>query len=91
MGMEMARGSKHCTRANDCGCCKTHGTYTVNENLKPISGFLFSQTAVLIHPVMLPAFLVGCTSFDDYGWADVKVPPGKSGRTISIQFRSLLI
>jgi len=92
MAMSTGHSAKHCTHGNDCGCCKTHGTFTVKENLKPGFDLSFAQSAVAIHPVQIPVFLFSAPVYiNSHSWSDVNAPPGKHGKDLSIQIRSLLI
>jgi hypothetical protein len=97
MQMQMAGSStqhqpKHCTHGDDCGCCKSHGAYTIKENLKPGHDLQFSQIAFNTLPVTIPSFLLNHPIYNDnHLWADVKAPPARCGKIISIQHCSLLI
>ena len=84
--------SKHCTYGDDCGCCKNHGSYAVRENLKPGYDLSFAQSVIAVQPVQLPEFLLSSPVYiSDHLWQDVNAPPGKSGKSLAIQYRSLLI
>jgi bacterioferritin-associated ferredoxin len=94
MVMEHSQGhqsKKHCTHGSDCGCCKQHGEYVVKENLKPGFDYQFSPVAVLAAFAIPEKLFTPKQQLINYSWADVKAPPGKSGKAISIQLRSLQI
>jgi len=82
---------KHCAKGSDCGCCKKHGEYIVKENLKPGFDYQFSPVAVLIPFTIPEKFFSPKQQLTNYSWADIKTPPGKSGKALSIQLRSLQI
>lgn len=82
---------KHCTGGGDCGCCKKHGEYVIKENLKPGFDYQFSQIAVLVNYPILTGWGVHKLVVSNYTWTDSKAPPGKSGKALSIQLRSLQI
>lgn len=82
---------KQCARGSDCGCCKQHGEYVVKENLKPGFDYQFSPIATLVAYAVPEGFFTPKRQPTNYSWTDIKAPPGKSGKTISIQLRSLQI
>jgi len=92
MAMEHSHQSKkQCSHGSDCGCCKQHGEYVVKENLKPGFDYQFSPTAVLIAFAVPEGLFTTKQQLTNYCWADTKAPPGKSGKALSIQLRSLQI
>ena len=82
---------KACSHGSDCGCCKQHGEYVVKENLKPGFDYQFSATAVLVAYAIPQGLFTPKQQLTNYSWADCKAPPGKSGKALSIQLRSLQI
>jgi hypothetical protein len=83
---------KHTCKDKDCDCCNKHGNYVIKENIKPT---LIDVQAPLVAvlprqfnytPVAVTYPMVNVLSLQ-YG----KAPPGVSGKTISIQLRSLQI
>jgi len=82
---------KHCNNGSGCDCCKQHGAYVVKENLKPGFDYQFSPTAVLIAFAVPEGLFTTKQLLTNYCWADAKAPPGKSGKALSIQLRSLQI
>lgn len=82
---------KHCAHGSDCGCCKQHGEYVVKENLKPGFDYQFSPTAVLAPYAIPQGLFTPKQQLTNYSWTDIKAPPGKSGKALSIQLRSLQI
>ena len=89
--MHMHGAKKHCDDGKDCDCCKKHGTYVVKENLKPSFELQFTQTAVLVHQQLIVGYINYNVSISHALWFNGKAPPGKSGRSISILFRSLQV
>jgi hypothetical protein len=92
--MAMGHGNKHkkqCAGGSDCDCCKKHGEYVVKENLKPGSDLQFSTVAVLLGHTIPAGLFTPRARLTNYTWTDSKAPPGKSGKLISIQFRTLQI
>jgi bacterioferritin-associated ferredoxin len=82
---------KHCGNGSGCDCCKQHGAYVVKENLKPGFNYQFSPTAVLIAFAVPEGLFTTKQQVTNYCWTDTKAPPGKSGKALSIQLRSLQI
>jgi bacterioferritin-associated ferredoxin len=94
MAMGHTHGHQHkkkCTGGSDCGCCKKHGEYVVKENLKPGSDLQFSPVAVLVGYTIPDGLFTLRAPVTNYTWTDSKAPPGKSGKLLSIQFRTLQI
>jgi hypothetical protein len=89
--MQMVNSNHHCNDKKDCDCCKKHANYIIKENLKPGLHLQFAQAAVLIPHIQIADFLLNTPVFSNASWEDSNAPPGKSGKEISIQFRSLLI
>jgi len=93
--MAMAHNHSHQSKkhrnSSGCDCCKQHGAYVVKENLKPGFDYQFSPTAVLIAFAVPEGLFTTKQQLTNYCWADTKAPPGKSGRALSIQLRSLQI
>lgn len=94
MAMAKMPGHEHhkkCAHGDDCGCCKKHGEYVVKENIKPGVDYQFSLIAAIVAYPASPAFFAPKPRLINYAWADVKGPPGRSGKSLSIQLHSLQI
>ena len=88
---EAHEGKEHKPCKDGCDCCKKHGSYVIKENIKPAGDFLPLQFAInLDHPVILN-FIPEYPAATSLVWQDSNAPPWKSGKAISIQFRSLQI
>jgi hypothetical protein len=90
---EAHEGKEHkpCKDNDGCDCCKKHGAYVIKENIKPANDFQSVQVAVAIdHPVIVN-FIQEYPAAITLVWTDSHAPPWKSGKDISIQFRSLQI
>jgi hypothetical protein len=82
---------KGCASSKDCDCAKKHGSFVIKENIKPGSDLLFAQTAVILPHAELAKFLVSEVATANNVWHYSNAPPWRSGRSIIIQHRSLLI
>ena len=82
---------KDCAAKKDCDCCKKHGNFVIKENIKPATDLQYVQSAILIHQFEITGFLFHATILQNALWAQGNAPPGRSGKVISIQNRSLLI
>jgi hypothetical protein len=93
--MHMAKSMEHHGKDDACkkdsDCCKKHGNYIIKENIKPAIDVQYAQTAILIHHFEIAAFLLNTPAFRNTSWEESNAPPGRSGKTISIQNCSLLI
>jgi hypothetical protein len=89
--MQMAGMHKNCTGGNECGCCQKHGSLIIKENFKPGYDFQFTQSAFIIAQIRVAGFLLNAPASPQIIPEYANAPPGKSGKAISIQFRSLLI
>ncbi len=82
----------HCKSDKDCDCCKKHGSFIIKENIKPGFVIQFGQQPTAVNPVQ---YLNSYPAIAVINNADTRIsgeaPPGKSGRSIAILFRSLLI
>jgi hypothetical protein len=90
---EAHEGKEHkpCKDKDSCDCCKKHGAYVIKENIKPAADFQYLQFAVTIdHPVIVN-FIQVYPAATTLVWTNSHAPPWKSGKDISIQFRSLQI
>ena len=81
----------NCNSDKDCDCCKKHSAFIVKENLKAITDFQFAQTVAMIATIRVADFKVNSYFVENTSRADSNAPPGRSGKSISILFRSLLI
>ncbi|MDP9048576.1 MAG: hypothetical protein M3N14_10590 [Bacteroidota bacterium] len=82
---------KHCTGGSGCNCCKKHGSYVIKENIKPGCDFQYAQTTISTYHTAVPDYIFRAAVIHNTSWTDSNAPPGKSGKTISIQICSLLI
>jgi hypothetical protein len=90
-GMGMHNVKKHCDGNKDCDCCKKHGNYVVKENIKPGFELQFAQTGILVEqPVTIYNYSTW-PAISTVSWTEGKAPPGKTGKLLSIQYRSLQI
>ncbi|MGZ3874798.1 MAG: hypothetical protein ACXVJD_17900 [Mucilaginibacter sp.] len=89
--MSMAGAKKHCAEKKDCDCCKKHGSFIIKESTRPAADLQFAQTAILIRHAEIPGFLLNASFDQDKPLHESNAPPGRSGRFILIQNRSLLI
>lgn len=82
----------HCKSDKPCDCCKKHGSFVIKENIKPDFTIQFGQHPASIAPTQ---HLINYQAVAIIANVDTqisgKAPPWKSGRSISILFRSLLI
>ena len=83
--------SKDKCNGNDCSCCKKHDNFVIKENIKPHYGF----TALDLGPLNYVQITFS-NSFqnkftNEISWPECHGPPAKSGKSISIVFRSLQI
>ncbi len=85
-GMHHTHDSK-----KDCDCCKKHANYLVKENLKPGFDVRFSQVCAWFTPLHFAYIDLYKPDHYNVAWQDSNAPPPKSGKTLSIQYRSLLI
>jgi len=89
--MQMAGMGKHCMNNTACDCCKKHGNFVIKENLKPGCTVECNQNAAVIPQIQIAGFYLN-TQFDsNTSGKDGNAPPGKSGKALVIEFRSLLI
>jgi len=86
--MQMAGMHKNC---KGCDCCHRHGNFIVKENLKPGVDLQFTQAVAIIPQIQLADFILRFPVRQQSISGYANAPPGKSGKTIVIQFRSLLI
>jgi hypothetical protein len=93
--MHLAYAGHHhkdsCKSGKDCDCCKKHGTYIIKENIKPVASFDSQQFAIIIDHPLIENFIQEYPTTATLAWRDSNAPPWKSGKAISIQFRSLQI
>lgn len=75
----------------DCGCCKKHGSFVVKENLKTDTGSQYAPVALSAYRPLFAYYLNEPPVVIETNFVYGKAPPGKSGKCISIQFRSLQI
>jgi hypothetical protein len=82
----------HCKSDKGCDCCKKHSSFIIKENLKPDFSVQFGQQPASVAPIQyLINYQAVATITDLHTRISGKAPPWKSGRSISILFRSLQI
>ena len=83
---------KHCNKNKACDCCNKHGNYVIKENIKPVTVDVQAPQSALVFQQFNYVPLT-----DQYNVSDrfigkyAKAPPSRSGKSISIQLRSLQI
>ena len=93
-GMQMACEKSCCKQQRNCknnDCSKTHGSFVIKENLKPVTEVQFVQNSVSVLPIQRPKFLLTDISGYHPLFETGKAPPGISGKLIFIKLHSLLI
>jgi hypothetical protein len=75
-----------------CDCCKKHGSFVIKENLKPDFTVQFGQQSISVIPSQYTInYQAIAPVINAEELVNGKAPPWKSGRSISIRFRSFLI
>jgi hypothetical protein len=74
-----------------CDCCNKHDNYVIKENIKP--GLDFPASQVTIITLYQTLINIDANSPDIYriAWHKSNAPPGFSGKSIIIKYRSILI
>ena len=91
MAGAMHQDKKHCAEKKDCDCCRKHGSFIIKESIRPATDLQFVQTAILVRHAEIAGFLLNASFDQDNLLHESNAPPGRSGRFILIQNRSLLI
>lgn len=89
--LKNTRQKKHCGKDKHCPCCQKHGNYVVKENVRPD---FVHQAGDAVFIAYYPLFFnneVNFVASKPITNLFANAPPGRSGRQISIIFRSLQV
>ncbi len=90
-GEDKHHKDKDCGEGKDCSCCNKHGNYIVKENSASGLDFKAPQITIITH---YQPFLNAFTRnplISQIFWHEGNAPPGTSGKSIIIKFRTFLI
>jgi hypothetical protein len=90
-GMAMHSPKKDCNNCTQRNCCNQHGDYLLKENLKPGFDLKFAPPMLLIHEQLVAYQQPYSCPVNSKVLSNSNAPPPKTGRLLSIQFRSLQI
>ena len=82
---------KDCKGDKDCSCCNKHDNFVIKENFKPGLDLDAPQIAILSHHSSFVNLITDYPVVRFAAWQQSNAPPGLSGKSIIIKFRSLLL
>jgi len=82
---------KDCKGDKDCSCCNKHDNFVIKENFKPGLDFHTPEIAILTCHSFFVNLITDYPVIRLSAWQQSNAPPGVSGKSIIIKFRTLLI
>lgn len=82
---------KHCGKDKHCPCCQKHGNYVVKENVRPDFVHQEGDAVFIAYFSLVFNNEVNFVASKPITNLFANAPPGRSGRQISIIFRSLQV